>query len=102
MDVEKTIEFLLGQQAQHDARMAEIERLMVRGAQMLVANQEAGRETDRRISALVEAQQATEAKSQATEAKFAELAKAQKATEASLKAYLDSLNRPGNGNPPRS
>jgi hypothetical protein len=64
------------QDERHNERIAEVERLLIRGAKMLVAQREAGLETDRRISALVDAQLAT---------------------EASLKAFIDSLRKPGNG-----
>jgi len=57
---------------------------------MLVSNQEANREVDRRISALVETQFKTE---QALN----ELGQAQKITELKLQALLDSLGKSGNG-----
>ena len=90
MDVERTIEFILEQQAKHEARlgkaddeMAAIRKLIQEGMRLLVSNQEANRETDKRISALVTAQQESEQK-------IRTLAEAQTSTEKSLKAFLDS------------
>lgn len=68
---------------EHEERIAEAERLMIRGEEMLVAQREAGRETDQRISALVDAQLASE--------------QAAREMKASLKAYFDSLGKSGNG-----
>ena len=111
MDVESTIAFLLDQAAKHDARIAQIEELLVRGAKMLVSNQQANREVDRRISALVDSQFKTEEANREvdrrisalveeqfkTEQKFRDLSDAQKITEVKLQALLDSLGKSGNG-----
>lgn len=75
---------------EHASRIKEIEQLLVRGAKMLVSNQEANRDTDRRISALVDAQLKTEQK-------LGELAEAQKTTEQKLQNLLDSLGKSSNG-----
>ena len=93
------------------SRMKQIEQLLVRGAKMLVSNQEANRDTDRRISALLNAQLKTEQKlvetdgrisalvdaQLKTEQKLAELAEAQKTTEQKLQNLLDSLGKSSNG-----
>ena len=60
----------------HASRIKQIEQLLVRGAKMLVSNQETNRETDRRISAVVDAQKTTERK---------------------LQSLLDSLRKSSNG-----
>lgn len=90
MDIERTIEFLVEQAAKHDARFSQIEELLLRGAKMLVSTQEANRDADRRVSALVDAQLRTEQQ-------LSELAAAQKTTELKLQALLDSFGRSGNG-----
>ena len=96
MDVERTIEFLLEQAAKHDARMEQIEEklqrtdeLLIRGAKMLVSNQEAIRETDRRISALVDAQMKTDQSMTEMKQSVTDLAK-------SVQTFIDSM-RGGNG-----
>src|SRR4051794_41159263 len=90
MDVERTMQFILEQQAKHEARLGQVDdqmeairALIKQGMRYVLESQEAGRETDRRISALVLFQQETDKK-------LAELAEAQKATEKSLKSLLDS------------
>ncbi|MBZ5621103.1 MAG: hypothetical protein LAQ69_20610 [Acidobacteriia bacterium] len=122
MDVEKTMEFLLEQQARFDARLeahqaqlaaqqaesdrrfTRIERFIERGARMLASERGARLEIDRKISALVEAQQdteehivqLTESQQRLTESQR-QLADAQRQTETSLKAFIDSLRKSGNG-----
>ena len=111
MDLERAMEFMLEQQAQmqtqqakfqdqqvkfderhaklqeqqatfqenlvaHDERLAKAERLLIRGAETLASHREAIQETDRRITALVLSQE--------------EL-------RASLKAFIDSIRKSGNG-----
>jgi len=129
MDLERAMEFMLEQQAQmqaqqaqadkeHKERMAELEKWLIRGAKMLAIQREAGQEADRRISALVEAQQANEQATRETDRRISALVEAQQATElrvqklhdshlateqglremqASLKAFIDSIRQSGNG-----
>lgn len=76
MDIERTMEFILKQQAKAQGEMAAIRKLIKAGMQMIVHNEEL-------IKQLAEAQR--------------ELAAAQRVTEAKLQGFIDSLRRSGNG-----
>ncbi len=119
------MEFMLEQQAkfqenlvQHDERLAKAERLLIRGAEMLAIHREANKETDQRITALVLAQQGNDQRLAANEQRLAaneqrmegnerltqELRDSTLATQqglremqASLKIFLDSMSKGGNG-----
>jgi hypothetical protein len=110
---------------EHKEQIAELRGWLIRGAKtlaihrkMLAEQREAGQETDRRISALVEAQQANEQHGQDTDKRISALVEAQQAnelrvhelhdsqlatdkslreTQASLKAFIDSMHKSGNG-----
>jgi hypothetical protein len=98
VDVEKTIEFILDMQAQavvnqakRDEDFARIEKVAERTDRRLdravrLAVREARAERKRR--------QELQAR---VDAKFEELAEAQRGTEASLKAFIESMRRGGNG-----
>jgi hypothetical protein len=77
--------------ADHDKRLAKAERLLVRGAKMLVIQRQEGRETDRRISALVDSQLGSKEDIERMKESTRQL-------QASLQAYLDSLRKSTNGN----
>jgi hypothetical protein len=94
MDVEKTMEFILQQQAKAEARaeraeakaerqMTAIRKLIQTGMRLIVKNEES-------IKELAAAQKVTEKKLQ-------DLAAAQKITETKLQGFLDGLRRGGNG-----
>jgi DNA-binding Xre family transcriptional regulator len=87
MDVEKTMEFILQQQAKAEAnaerQMTAIRKLIQTGMRMIVKNEES-------IKELAAAQKVTEAKLQ-------DLAAAQKVTEIKLKGLIDAWRRGGNG-----
>jgi hypothetical protein len=87
MDVEKTMEFILQQQAKAEVKaerqMTAIRKLIQTGMRMIVENEES-------IKELAAAQKVTEAKLQ-------DLAAAQKVTEVKLKGLIDAWRRGGNG-----
>jgi hypothetical protein len=83
MDVEKTMEFILRQQAKAEGQMAAIRKLIRTGMRMIVENEES-------IKELAAAQRVTETKLQ-------DLATAQKVTEIKLKGLIDAWRRGGNG-----
>ena len=64
MDVEKTMEFLLSQQAGHDQRLAQLEanvtRLATIAEKQIEAHDRLARETSTKINALADAQQRAE------------------------------------------
>lgn len=76
MNVERTMEFILKQQAQAEGQMAAIRKLIQTGMRMIVKNEELIRE-------VAAAQK--------------ELAAAQKVTEARWQGFIDSMRRGGNG-----
>jgi hypothetical protein len=69
MDAEKTMEFILQQQAKAEGQMAAIRKLIRTGMQMIVKNEEL----------------------------LKELAAAKKVTETKLQDLIDALRRGGNG-----
>ena len=87
MDVEKTMEFILQQQAKAEVKaerqMTAIRKLIHTGMRMMVKNEES-------IKELTAAQKVTEAKLQ-------DLAAAQKVTELNLKGLINAWRRGGNG-----
>jgi len=87
MDVERTIEFILQQQARTETRMAAMQKLISAGMKMLVKQGE-------NLNKLVVAQR--EMRDEVA-AELKALAKAQKATETKLQSFIDSLRRGGNG-----
>ena len=83
MDVQKTMEFILQQQAKAEGQMAAIRKLIQTGMRMIIKNEES-------IKELAAAQRQTE-----TELK--DLAAAQKVTETKLQGLIDAWRRGGNG-----
>jgi len=103
VDVEKTIEFILEQQANvavQEAKFHEdlrrIDRRLDRAVKLAVRDARNERKRRQELEARITASQAA---SQArVDEEFAKLAEAQRATQASLNAFLDSRRRGGNGN----
>ena len=97
MDAEKTMEFILQQQARAEGQMAAIRKLIQTGMRMIVKNEEsikqlaaAQKMSDTKIQELTAAQKLTDAK-------LRELAAAQKTTEVKLQGLIDAWRRGGNG-----
>jgi hypothetical protein len=91
--------------AETEKRLKRVDRYIVRGARGLARERGMRQEIDRQISALVVAQQNTEqtvreigeAHVKLEEAHL-KLEEAQRQTEISLKAFIDSMRKPTNGN----
>jgi hypothetical protein len=94
MNVEKTMEFILQQQAKAEVKaerqMTAIRKLIQTGMRMIVKNEELIKNNEESIKELAAAQRVTEAKLQ-------DLAAAQKVTEIKLKSLIDAWRRGGNG-----
>jgi hypothetical protein len=83
MDVQKTIEFILQQQAKAEGQMAAIRKLIQTGIRMIVKNEELIKKNEESIKELATAHK--------------ELAAAQKVTETKLQGLIDAWRRGGNG-----
>jgi hypothetical protein len=83
MDVEKTMEFILQQQAKAEGQMAAIRKLIQTGLRMIVKNEELIKKNEESIKELATAHK--------------ELAAAQKVTETKLQGLIDAWRRGGNG-----
>ena len=83
MDVEKTMEFILQQQAKAEGQMAAIRKLIQTGMRMIVKNEELIKKNEESIKELATAHK--------------ELAAAQKVTETKLQSLIDAWRRGGNG-----
>jgi hypothetical protein len=83
MDVEKTMEFILQQQAKAEGQMAAIRKLIQTGLRMIVKNEELIKKNEESIKELATAHK--------------ELAAAQKVTESELQGLIDAWRRGGNG-----
>ena len=83
MDVQKTMEFILQQQAKAESQMAAIRKLIQTGMRMIVKNEELIKKNEESIKELAVAHK--------------ELAAAQKITETKLQGLIDALRRGGNG-----
>ena len=90
MEVQKTREFILQQQAKAEGQMAAIRKLIQTGMRMIVKNEELIKKNQESIKELAVAQKVTESKLQ-------DLAAAQKVTEVKLKSLIDAWRRGGNG-----
>ena len=90
MDVERTIEFILQNQANSETRMAAMQTQMVGMQKLVQAGMRMLVKQGENLNKLAVAQ-----KELAGEVK--ELAKAQRATETKLQGFIDSLRRGGNG-----
>src|SRR5262249_30043441 len=105
MDVEKTMEFILEQQAaaavwqaKTEENMAEfsdglkrLDRRLTRAVRLAVREARAERARRRELDDRLTASRA------AFQEEFTKLAAAQRATEESLRAFIDSMRRGGNG-----
>jgi hypothetical protein len=90
MEVQKTREFILQQQAKAEGQMAAIRKLIQTGMRMIVKNEELIQKNEESIKELAAAQKVTEVK-------LKELAAAQKVTETKLQGLIDAWRRGGNG-----
>ena len=106
MDVERTIEFILQQQAKAEARAAQMEaRAEERAAQYEARAAKAEAKAERQMSAIRKLIQTgmklivkNEEMIKATQAELRELAAAQKVTEIKLQGFIASMRRGRNGN----
>jgi len=87
MDVERTMEFILEQ-------MAHVATMQAKMEDDLARREKIGERTDRRLDRAIRLA-VREARNERRRRQ--ELAEAQRATEASLKAFIESLRRGGNG-----
>jgi hypothetical protein len=83
MNVEKTIEFILSQQAKAETHMATIERQMKALQKIVLTGM-------KMVNKLAEGQKEVRAE-------LKELARAQRVTETKLQGLIDSMRRGGNG-----
>ena len=90
MNVEKTIEFILNQQAKAETQMASMRKLIVTGMKMVVKQGE-------NIEKLGEKVDKLSGEVSKLTADVRELARAQRTTETKLQSFIDSLRRGGNG-----
>ena len=90
MDVEKTMEFILQQQAKAESQMAAIRKLNQTGMRLIVKNEELIKKNEESIKELAAGQKVTETKLQ-------DLAAAQKVTEIKLQGLIDAWRRGRNG-----
>ena len=90
MDAEKTMEFILQQQAKAEGQMAAIRKLIQTGMRMIVKQGE-------NINKLAAKHEELAATQKELAASQKELAKSQKVTEAKLQALIDALRRGSNG-----
>jgi hypothetical protein len=98
VDVEKTIEFILEQQARAEVNHARTEAALARMAEREDKTESLLRRAIR--AAVNEGRAERKRRHQMAEewkVTMFELAAAQRHTEASLKAFIDSMNRGGNG-----
>jgi hypothetical protein len=106
MDVEKTIEFLLEQQAAYQARFEADsiefrERLRASEERFNRQDERLGRRLERAARLSIEEHRRERVRRQALDAawnaKFAELTEAQAKTQKSLDQFIESMKRGGNG-----
>lgn len=90
MNVEKTMEFILQQQAKAEGEMTAIRKLLRTGMHILVKHGE-------QISQLTAGQKELTAQMKELATAQTELAKTQRVTEVKLQSFIDSLRRGGNG-----
>ncbi len=100
MDVEKTIEFILGQQARTEAALGRLAERQDKTDALLsrairAAIHEARAERGRRQ----EMAEDWNSKMAEWKLQMSELKEAQRQTEATLKAFIESMRRGGNGTP---
>jgi hypothetical protein len=94
VDVEKTIEFILEHQARAEVSHARTEAAI---ASMAEEHQKTKVLLRRAIRAGVEAARRQRTRTRELDEEMTKLAAAQRETQASLKAFIDSLQRGGNG-----
>ena len=111
MDVERTMEFILEQQAKAEVRMAKWEERQERVEARMDKWEERQAKTDKQLAAirtilkagmkmmvrLEEGQRQNQAAIKELAASHKELAAAQADTQKTLKAFIDSMRRGGNG-----
>ncbi len=90
MDVERTIEFILSNQAKAEVRFNGITKLVQQGMRMLV-------KTNANVARLAAAQKHTEEKLAELAVAQKELAKAQQETERTLRAFIQAQRNGRNG-----
>jgi hypothetical protein len=83
MDAQKTMDFILQQQAKAEGQMAAIRKLIQAGMRMIVENEQ-------HIKEVAVAQKLTQKE-------LRELAAAQRVTDGKLRGLIDALRRGGNG-----
>jgi hypothetical protein len=94
VDVEKTMEFILEQQAKAEVSHARFEAAMASMAERQDRTEAVLR---RAIRAGVEDARRQRVRTRKLEQTMTELAEAQKKTQSALEAFLESMNRGGNG-----
>ena len=101
MDAEQAIEFILEQHVRTEAALARLAEREDRTAQRQEQTEGKLARTEtllrRAVRAGVEEARRQRVQLKALDEKMAELAVAQRETQASLKAFIDSMNRGGNG-----
>jgi len=104
MDIERTMEFILKQQAKSETQMVGMQKLIRAGMQILAKQGEnlnkvtaAQKELTESQKELTESQKELAAAQKDLAAEMKELAKAQRVTETKLQGFIDSLRRGGNG-----
>jgi hypothetical protein len=97
MDVERTIEFILEQQAKTEVQMGAIRNLVERGMELVLSIGAAQREADLKITQLAAAQLIAEEKHQASEERHRVLEERHQALEEKFQAFLDWLRHGRNG-----
>jgi chromosome segregation ATPase len=97
MNVEKTMEFILAQQAKAEGQMAAIRKLIQTGMRMIVKQEESIREVKDTVRQLADSHKETQKELKQLAQAQKELAVSQKVTEIKLQAFIDSLRRGGNG-----
>ena len=97
MNVEKTMEFILQQQAKSEGQLAAIRKLLHTGMQILVKHGEQINQLTAAQTELAVAQKELAAAQKDLSAAQKDLAKSQTVTESKLQSLIDSLRRGGNG-----
>lgn len=108
MDVEKTMEFILQQQAKTDAQLAMLGERQAKAEERQAKAEERQAKADKQIAAILKLIQTGmrmivkqgENINQLRES-HKELAQAQKVTEVELQGLIDALRRGGNGHRPK-
>ena len=97
MNVEKTIEFTLNNQAKAETQMASMRKIIVTGMKMVVKQGENIEKLGEKVDKLGETVDKLSGEVSKLTADVRELARAQRTTETKLQSFIDSLRRGGNG-----